>query len=122
MGYKKYILKEYINNLKIKIKIKIKVSYINNNVYDKINNISSFYISKEEMLKNDILLLEADFIFDNDISLKDLMANSNKDMTIVASYKFWMNETCIKLNSENNIIDFVTLKNLILIIQKIYIK
>lgn len=120
MGYKKYILKEYINNLKIKIKIK--VSYINNNVYDKINNISSFYISKEEMLKNDILLLEADFIFDNDISLKDLMANSNKDMTIVASYKFWMNETCIKLNSENNIIDFVTLKNLILIIQKIYIK
>ena len=117
LGYKKDILKEYINNLGIETKI----SYIDNDIYDKTNNIYSLYMAKEEMLKNDILLLESDLIFDDSI-LKNLTADSNKNMAVIASYEPWMDGTCVKLDSENNIIDFVTSKNLILIIQKIYIK
>lgn len=105
LGYKKDILKEYINNLGIETKI----SYIDNDIYDKTNNIYSLYMAKEEMLKNDILLLESDLIFDDSI-LKNLTADTNKNMAVIASYEPWMDGTCVKLDSENNIIDFVTSK------------
>lgn len=105
LGYKKEVLKEYINNLGIETKI----SYIDNDIYDKTNNIYSLYMAKEEMLKNDILLLESDLIFDDSI-LKNLTADTNKNMAVIASYEPWMDGTCVKLDSENNIIDFVTSK------------
>ena len=105
LGYKKEVLKEYINNLGIETKI----SYIDNDIYDKTNNIYSLYMAKEEMLKNDILLLESDLIFDDSI-LKNLTADSNKNMAVIASYEPWMDGTCVKLDSENNIIDFITSK------------
>ncbi len=105
LGYKKDVLKEFINNLGIKTKI----SYIDNDIYDKTNNIYSLYMTKEEMLKNDILLLESDLIFDNSI-LKNLTVDTNKNMAVIASYEPWMDGTCVKLDSENNIIDFVTSK------------
>lgn len=105
LGYKKDVLKEYINNLGIETKI----SYIDNDIYDKTNNIYSLYMAKEEMLKNDILLLESDLIFDDSI-LKNLTADTNKNMAVIASYEPWMDGTCVKLDSENNIIDFVTSK------------
>lgn len=105
LGYKKDVLKEFINNLGIETKI----SYIDNDIYDKTNNIYSLYMAKEEMLKNDILLLESDLIFDDSI-LKNLTADSNKNMAVIASYEPWMDGTCVKLDSENNIIDFVTSK------------
>ena len=44
LGYKKDVLKEYINNLRIETKI----SYIDNDIYDKTNNIYSLYMAKEE--------------------------------------------------------------------------
>lgn len=105
LGYKKNILKEYINDLGIKTKI----SYIDNDIYNKTNNIYSLYMAKEEMLKNDILLLESDLIFDDSI-LKNLTADTNKNMAVIASYEPWMDGTCVKLDNENNIIDFVTSK------------
>lgn len=105
LGYKKDVLKEFINNLGIGTKI----SYIDNDIYDKTNNIYSLYMAKEEMLKNDILLLESDLIFDDSI-LKNLTADTNKNMAVIASYEPWMDGTCVKLDSENNIIDFVTSK------------
>lgn len=105
LGYKKDVLKEYINSLGIKTK----VSYIDNDIYDKTNNIYSLYLAKEEMLKNDILLLESDLIFDESI-LKNLIENSSKNMAVIASYESWMDGTCVKLDKENNIVDFVTSK------------
>ena len=105
LGYKKEVLKEYINNLGIETKI----SYIDNDIYDKTNNIYSLYMAKEEMFKNDILLLESDLIFDDSI-LKNLTADTNKNMAVIASYEPWMDGTCVKLDNENNIIDFVTSK------------
>ena len=105
LGYKKEVLKEYINNLGIETKI----LYIDNDIYDKTNNIYSLYMAKEEMFKNDILLLESDLIFDDSI-LKNLTADSNKNMAVIASYEPWMDGTCVKLDNENNIIDFITSK------------
>lgn len=105
LGYKKDILKEYINNLGIKTKI----SYIDNDIYNKTNNIYSLYMAKEEMFKNDILLLESDLIFDDSI-LENLVINQSKNMAVVASYKPWMDGTCVKLDNENNIIKFVSSK------------
>lgn len=105
LGYKKEVLKEYINNLGIETKI----SYIDNDIYDKTNNIYSLYMAKEEMISNDILLLESDLIFDDSI-LKNLTADTNKNMAVIASYEPWMDGTCVKLDNENNIINFVTSK------------
>lgn len=105
LGYKKYILKEYIDNLGIETKI----SYIDNDIYDKTNNIYSLYMAKEEMLKNDILLLESDLIFDEKI-LSNLIISKEKNLAVVAPYEPWMDGTCVKLDNKNNIIDFVTSK------------
>lgn len=105
LGYKKDILKEYIDNLGIETKI----SYIDNDIYDKTNNIYSLYMAKEEMLENDILLLESDLIFDEKI-LSNLIISKEKNLAVVAPYEPWMDGTCVKLDNKNNIIDFVTSK------------
>lgn len=105
LGYKKDILKEYIDNLRIETKI----SYIDNDIYDKTNNIYSLYMAKEEMLENDILLLESDLIFDEKI-LSNLIISKEKNLAVVAPYEPWMDGTCVKLDNKNNIIDFVTSK------------
>ena len=105
LGYKKYILKEYIDNLGIETKI----SYIDNDIYDKTNNIYSLYMAKEEMFKNDILLLESDLIFDEKI-LSNLIISKEKNLAVVAPYEPWMDGTCVKIDNKNNIIDCVTSK------------
>lgn len=106
LGYKKDVLKEYINSLKINTKI----THIENDIYDKTNNIYSLYMTKDEMLKNDILLLESDLIFDEKILYE--LINKNDSTAVVAPYESWMDGTCVKLDNKNNIIDFISSKKL----------
>lgn len=105
VGYKKEILKEYIKDLNVKTKI----SFIDNDIYDKTNNIYSLYMTKDIMLNNDIVLLESDLIFDKEI-LERLINNECPNMAVVDKYELWMDGTCVKLNEKEDITEIVSSK------------
>lgn len=98
LGYRKDILKDYIKTLNLETK----VSYIDNDVYDKTNNIYSLYLSKDIMLNNDILLLESDLIFEENI-LKRLVNSNLKNIAVIDKYEPWMDGTCVQINADETI-------------------
>ena len=102
-GYKEEILKEYINNLGIKTKIK----FYNNDIYDKTNNIYSLGLVEKELLNNDILLIESDLIFEDKL-LKNIINSSYKNLAVVSEYESWTDGTCVRLDDENNVVDFIS--------------
>lgn len=102
-GYKEEILKEYINNLGIKTKIK----FYNNDIYDKTNNIYSLGLVEKELLNNDILLIESDLMFEDKL-LENIINSSYKNLAVVSEYESWMDGTCVRLDDENNVVDFIS--------------
>lgn len=107
LGYKKEVLRNYINQLKLKTPIK----FIDNKVYDTTNNIYSLYLAREEMKNNDILLIESDLIFDDKI-LEKILKNNEENVAVVAPFELWMDGTCVKIDDKSNITDFVSSKSL----------
>lgn len=95
---KKYILDNHANELEF--------VFINNDVYATTNNIYSFYLAKDELEKDDTILLESDIIFDEDL-IKDIIHDENKNVVAVAKYESWMDGTCVTLNEDNSIRKFV---------------
>ena len=102
-GYKadnlqKYILDNYANRLDF--------VFINNDVYDKTNNVYSFYLAKDELIKDDTILLESDLIYDLDL-IKDVVNSPDKNVVTVAKYESWMDGTCVKLDEKGMVSKFV---------------
>ena len=102
-GYKGENLVEYIGN---RYDNKVKIEFLNNPIYDKTNNIYSLALAKEEMCKDDTILLESDLIFD-DKMLDLLVSAPDKDLALVAKYESWMDGTMVCIDSEKKIINFV---------------
>jgi len=59
VGYKGKELMEYIGN---RYDDKLKIEYVNNDVYDKTNNIYSLALAKKQLQEDDTLLIESDLI------------------------------------------------------------
>ncbi len=103
LGYKgenlkKYILSKYENELEL--------VFIENKQYDTTNNIFSFYLAKDELEKDDTVLLESDLIFDKNL-IKEMCEAKEKNVVAVAKYESWMDGTCVTLNEDGNIKKFV---------------
>lgn len=102
IGYEGKKLMEYLgdeyNNLKIE--------YINNPIYDKTNNIFSLGLAKDKMMEDDTLLIESDLIFDDGI-FNLLVDNPYPNLAVVAKYETWMDGTIVRIDEDNNIINFV---------------
>ena len=62
-GYKSDFFIQYINGLNLSTEI----VFINNDIYDKTNNIYSMYLAKDEMIKEDTITLESDLIFNDEM-------------------------------------------------------
>ena len=101
VGYKKENLMSYIGDTYNSIHIK----YVENNIYDKTNNIYSLYLAKDE-LNDDIILLESDIIFD-DKAIEKLINSKEKDIVLVDKYEKWMDGTVTTLDEKNYVCDFV---------------
>lgn len=86
------------------------IEYIHNPVYDKTNNIYSLYLAKEELQKQDTLLIESDLIFE-DTLFRKILDNPYPNLALVAKYEPWMDGTMVCLNAENDIIDFISKKS-----------
>lgn len=84
----------------------LKVEYINNPIYDKTNNIYSLALAKEQMIEDDTLLLESDLIFDDGM-FNLLLESPFPNLALVAKYESWMDGTMVRIDEENNIVNFI---------------
>jgi len=103
VGYEGEKLKQYIGDRYADV---LKIEYIDNPIYDKTNNIYSLALAKEELCKDDTLLLESDLIFED--RMLDLIVNHpDRDLALVAKYESWMDGTMVCLDQDRNIVNFV---------------
>ena len=103
IGYEGERLRNYIGD---RFDDRIKIEYIVNPIYDKTNNIYSLALAKDELCKDDTLLLESDLIFEQ--RMLDLIVNHpDKDLALVAKYESWMDGTMVCLDQDRNIVNFI---------------
>ena len=103
IGYQGQNLKDYIGD---RYNGQLKIEYINNPDYDKTNNIYSLALAKEQLQEDDTLLVESDLIFDEGMFTL-LLENPYPNLALVAKYATWMDGTMVKLDDDNNIVNFV---------------
>ena len=102
VGYEGRKLINHINSLGIQTPVR----FITNPIYDQTNNIYSLALAKDWLVKDDTILLESDIIFED--SVLDTLVNDPRDtLALVDKYEPWMDGTCVKLNADDDIIDFV---------------
>lgn len=106
VGYKGDLLREYIESLNINTPI----TFVENNIYDKTNNIYSLYLARNYLLKEDTLLLESDLIFEDSV-LSKILDNPYKSLALVAKFQSWMDGTVVTLDEHNNILSFLDKKS-----------
>lgn len=87
----------------------LKITYIENPVYDKTNNIYSLSLARKELQEDDTLLIESDLIFEGRL-LDKLVDNPYPNLALVDKYETWMDGTMVKLDDDNNIVNFVPKK------------
>lgn len=102
VGYEGQKLIDYVGTLGIKTPI----TFINNPIYDKTNNIYSLAMAKDWLLKEDTLLFESDLIFEDSV-LEALVNDPNDTLVLVDKYESWMDGTCIKIGEDDSIEAFV---------------
>ena len=103
VGYQSQNLIDYIGDRYIG---RINIEYINNPIYDKTNNIYSLALAKDKLQEDDTLLVESDLIFDDGM-FSLLTNNPYPNLALVAKYESWMDGTMVKLDDDNNIVNFV---------------
>ncbi|NEX01870.1 Histidinol-phosphate/aromatic aminotransferase or cobyric acid decarboxylase [Pseudobutyrivibrio sp. NOR37] len=106
VGYHGQKLIDYIDTLNTQTPI----TYIDNPIYDKTNNIYSLALAKDWLLKDDTILFESDIIFEDSV-LDSLLEDPRETLALVDKYQSWMDGTCIKLDEDDNIVDFISGRN-----------
>lgn len=102
VGYEGQKLIDYIETLGIKTPIE----YIDNPIYDKTNNIYSLSLADKYLVNEDTLLFESDLIFEESL-IDVLLEDERETLALVDKYASWMDGTCMVLDEEDNIVDFV---------------
>lgn len=108
LGYKKDNVKEYVK--KNKLDEKINIIYIDNDIYDKTNNIYSLYLAKDYLAKDDTILLESDLIYEYSV-IKKLLCSEKENAALIAKYEEWMDGTVVTLGTNDIISSFVEKKD-----------
>lgn len=99
-----YCARGLINHISA-LDLKTPVVYVENEIYDKTNNIYSLYLAKEHLLADDTILLESDLIFE-DAVLEKILNNPYSSLALVAKYESWMDGTCLTVDDDDNIVSF----------------
>ena len=102
IGYEGHRLKEYLGCEQYGLKI----VFVENPVYDRTNNIYSLALAKDKLQEDDTLLIESDLIFDDGM-LRLLTDNPYPNLALVAKYECWMDGTMVRIDADNNIVNFV---------------
>lgn len=83
------------------------IEYVENPIYDKTNNIYSLALAKQQLQEDDTLLIESDLIYDDGL-FQLLLNHPYPNLALVAKYESWMDGTMVRLDDEQNIVDFVS--------------
>lgn len=105
IGYKGEELRNFLGNTYNGLAIE----YIENKIYDKTNNIYSLSLAKGELQKDDTLLIESDLIFEDSL-FRLILDNPYPNLALVDKYETWMDGTMVRLDDENNIVNFIPKK------------
>ncbi|WCG90528.1 aminotransferase class I/II-fold pyridoxal phosphate-dependent enzyme [Proteus terrae] len=106
VGYHKNKLKKLLgNNFN-----GIDIVYIDNDIYDKTNNIYSIFLAKDKLEEEDTILLESDLIFEEKI-IENLLSNKFPNLAVVDKYQPWMDGTVVEINNHFDITSFITKKD-----------
>ena len=103
VGYQRQNLIDYIGN---RYDGQLKIEFVENPIYDKTNNIYSLALAKDKLQEDDTLLIESDLIFDDGM-FSLLTKNPYPNLALVAKYETWMDGTMVRLDADNNIVNFV---------------
>lgn len=102
VGYEGQKLIDYIGTLGLKTP----VSFVDNPIYDKTNNIYSLALAKDYLCEEDTVLFESDIIIE-EAAIKAIIEDPRDTLAMVDKYESWMDGTCVKLDEEDNIAAFV---------------
>ena len=103
VGYQRQNLIDYIGQ---RYDGQLKIEFVENPIYDKTNNIYSLALAKDKLQEDDTLLIESDLIFDDGM-FSLLTENPYPNLALVAKYETWMDGTMVRLDDDNNIVNFV---------------
>lgn len=106
VGYKGQNLIDYIGH---RYDDRLKIEYVNNPVYDKTNNIYSLSLAKDKLQEDDTLLIESDLIFDDGL-FRMILDNPYPNLALVDKYETWMDGTMVRIDEDNNIVNFIPKK------------
>lgn len=106
VGYEGQKLIDYIGD---RYSGRLNIVYVNNPIYDKTNNIYSLALAREYMKEDDTLLLESDLIFD-DRMFSLILDNPYPNLALVAKYQTWMDGTMVRIDEDDNVVNFITKK------------
>jgi histidinol-phosphate/aromatic aminotransferase/cobyric acid decarboxylase-like protein/CTP:phosphocholine cytidylyltransferase-like protein len=111
VGYKGKELREYIESTYPSAishqPSDLKIEFAENPVYDKTNNIYSLALVKDKLQEDDTLLIESDLIF-SDRLIPMIVDNPCPNLALVAKYETWMDGTMVRLDDEQNIVNFIS--------------
>lgn len=102
VGYEAEHLMGFIRSLQIQTP----VVFINNEIYDKTNNIYSLLMAKEYLITENTLLLESDLIFEEDL-IDCLLNDTRPTLALVDKFASWMDGTCMELDYDDSIKEFI---------------
>ena len=106
VGYKGQELRDYIGD---RYDGQLNIEYAENPVYDKTNNIYSLALVKDKLQEDDTLLIESDLIF-SDRLIPMIVDNPYPNLALVAKYETWMDGTMVRIDHDNNIVNFIPKK------------
>lgn len=104
IGYKGQELRDYIGH---RYDGRLKIEYAENPVYDRTNNIYSLALVKDQLQQDDTLLIESDLIF-SDRLIPMIIDNPCPNLALVAKYESWMDGTMVRLDGDQNIVNFIS--------------
>lgn len=84
----------------------MKITYVENSVYDRTNNIYSLFLAREYLMADDTLLLESDLIFESSV-LRRILDDEYPNLALVDKYESWMDGTVVTLDKDNKIKEFL---------------
>jgi len=84
--------------------------FVHNYDYASTNNIYSLYLAREELARDDTILLESDLVYDKGL-IRKIVESPGENLVAVAKYEHWMDGTVTTLNEEGIIHEFIEKKN-----------
>ena len=103
VGFQEQKLRDFISSLGITTQI----TYVNNPVYDRTNNIYSLSLASDFLVNEDTIILESDLIFEDSV-LTELLHDERDTLALVDKYEGWMDGTVVKINADDSITDIIS--------------